>query len=218
MRPVIGHKGKKSMRCHVHGFECHSALAPSGVNAVEYAAEIVAHIRGMARKRREEGPFNHDYSPPFTTIHTGTIHGGTALNIVPKDCTFDFEFRYIPGDDPEALYAEVRRFAETRLVPEMQAARPTTGIEFRETTAFPGLSTATDAEVTELALSLTGANSTGHVSFGTEAGLFQQAEIPAVVCGPGSIEQAHKPNEFIALEQIRQCEAFIGRLIERAAA
>jgi acetylornithine deacetylase len=137
---------------------------------------------------------------------------------VPKDCVFDFEFRYIPGDDPEALYAEIRRFAETRLLPEMRAARPETGIDFRETTAFPGLSTPLDAEVTELALALTGANSTGHVSFGTEAGLFQQAEIPAVVCGPGSIEQAHKPNEFIAVEQVRQCEAFVARLMERVAA
>jgi acetylornithine deacetylase len=218
MRPVIGHKGKKSMRCHVHGFECHSALAPAGVNAVEYAAEIVARIRAMARRRRDEGPFDRDYSPPFTTIHTGTIHGGTALNIVPKDCTFDFEFRYIPGDDPEAIYAEIRRFAEAELLPQMRAVRPETAIAFRETTAFPGLSTAPDAEVTQLALALSGANALGHVSFGTEAGLFQKAEIPAVVCGPGSIEQAHKPNEFIELEQVRQCEAFIGRLVERAAA
>jgi acetylornithine deacetylase len=218
MKPVIGHKGKRSLRCRVHGYECHSALAHEGVNAVEAGAEIVAYLKSMARRFRDNGPYDQDFSPPYTTVHTGTIHGGTALNIVPKDCSFVFEFRYLPGTDGEALVEEVRRFAATRIEPEMKAVRPETGIDFEELTAFPGLQVETADEVTQLALSLTGANATGKVSFGTEAGLFQKAGIPTVVCGPGSIEQAHKPDEFIEIDQIRACEGFLRRLFDRAAA
>ncbi len=115
MQVAIAHKGKKSMRAHVHGKECHSSLAPKGVNAVEYAALAIAHLRGMGRRFAAEGPFDHDYDVPHTTVHTGTIQGGTALNIVPKDCTFAFEFRHLPVQDPEALYAEFKRYVETEL-------------------------------------------------------------------------------------------------------
>jgi acetylornithine deacetylase len=217
MQPVVAHKGKKSVRCCVHGLESHSALAHLGVNAVEAAAEIVAHLKQLARRKRDEGPFDQAFMPPYTTVHTGTIHGGTALNIVPRDCEFVFEFRYLPGDDPEPLYAEVKRYAET-LLPEMHAVSAKTGIDFHEITNIAGLSTRPDDEVVHLAQSLSGANSVGTVSFGTEGGLFQEAGIATVVCGPGSIEQGHKPNEFIALDQVRQCELFLHRLIDRVAA
>ena len=218
MQPVTGHKGKRSFRCRVHGFECHSALTHLGVNAIEAAAEMVARLKAMARRKRELGPFDPDYAPPYTTIQTGVIHGGTALNIVPKDCSFDFEFRLLPGDDPESGIAELRAFAAEKLLPEMRAVRPETAIAFEELSAFPGLDTAADAEITRLVAALTGANGTGKVAFGTEGGLFQQAGIETVVCGPGSIEQAHKPDEFIDLDQIAQCEKFIGRLFERVLA
>jgi acetylornithine deacetylase len=218
MKPVIGHKGKHSLRCHVHGFECHSALAHQGVNAVEAAAEIVAYLKSMARRFRDHGPHDPDFVPPYTTVHTGRIEGGTALNIVPKDCRFDFEFRFLPGVDGEALVAEVKRFAATRIEPEMKAVRPETGIRFEDLTTFPGLVVDSEDEVTQLVLALTGANATGKVSFGTEAGLFQKAGIPTVVCGPGSIEQAHKPDEYIALEQVQACERFMRRLLDRIAA
>ena len=217
MRPVIGHKGKRSFRCRVHGFECHSALAHLGVNAIEAAAEMVALLKAMARRRRDEGPFDPEYTPAYTTIQTGVIHGGTALNIVPKDCTFDFEFRLLPAENPEAGISELRAFAENRLLPEMRAVRAEAAIEFEELSAFPGLDTADDAEITRLVASLTGANGTAKVSFGTEGGLFQQAGIPTVVCGPGSIEQAHKPDEFIDLDQIAQCERFISRIFDSVA-
>jgi acetylornithine deacetylase len=166
----------------------------------------------MARRKRDEGPFEPDYAPPYTTIHTGIIRGGTALNIVPKDCSFDFEFRLLPRDNPETALRELRAFAKERVLPEMQAVRPQTGISFEELSSFPGLDTAADAEVTRLVAALSGANGTGKVSFGTEAGLFQAAGIPTVVCGPGSIEEAHKPDEFIALDQIAECERFLRRL------
>jgi acetylornithine deacetylase len=218
MRPVIGHKGKRSFRCTVRGFEAHSAMTHLGVNAVEAAAELVVELKAMARRKRGEGPFDAGYDPPYTTIHSGTIAGGTALNIVPKECSFEFEYRLLPGDDADRPIAALRAFAETRLLPEMRAVRPETSIEFTELSGFPGLATEPGAEITRLVLELTGANSTGKVAFGTEAGLFHAAGIPTVVCGPGSIEQAHKPDEFIEPDQIRRCEAFIGRLLDRAAA
>ena len=215
MQIVIGHKGKRSLRCRVHGFEAHSSLTHLGVNAIEAAAELIARLKAMARHKRDHGPFDPDFAPPYTSIHTGVIHGGTALNIVPRDCHFDFEFRLLPGDDPEPLVQELRDFAATTLLPEMQAVQPETGIDFEELTAAPGLDTPRDAEVTRLVAALTGANVTAKVSFGTEGGLFQEAGIPTVVCGPGSIEQAHKPDEFIALDQIARGEAFLRRLIDR---
>jgi acetylornithine deacetylase len=217
MQPVIGHKGKRSFHCRVHGFECHSAMTHLGVNAVEAAAELVAELKAMARRKRGLGPFDADFTPSYTTIHTGRISGGTALNIVPRECSFDFEYRLLPGDDADGPIAELRAFAESRLLPEMRAVRPEASIEFAELSAFPALATEPEAEVTRLAMSLTGANGTGKVAFGTEAGLFQAAGIPTAVCGPGSIEQAHKPDEFIELAQIVRCEEFIARLFDRVA-
>ncbi len=137
---------------------------------------------------------------------------------MPKDCSFDFEYRLLPADDPEAPIRELRAFAEERLLPEMRAVQPQTSIDFEELSAYPGLDTPADAEITQLVASLTGANGTGKVSFGTEAGLFHRIGIPTVICGPGSIEQAHKPDEFIALDQIAQCETFIRRLFARLTA
>jgi len=214
MQPVVAHKGKKSVRCLVRGHESHSALAHSGVNAIEAAAEIIARIRQLAREKRDRGPYDPGFTPPYTTIHTGTVSGGTALNIVPRECRFDFEIRYLPGDDADALLDELRRHAAS-LVPEMHRVSAATGFEFDEYNAIPALAAAADSEVVQLAQALTGANGLGKVSFGTEGGLYQQAGIPTVICGPGSIEQAHRPNEFIALDQVKQCEAFLHRLIAR---
>ena len=218
MKVATAHKGKKSLRCHVHGHECHSSLAPKGVNAIEYAAEVIAYLKSMGRRFAANGPFDHDYDVPHTTVHTGVIKGGTALNIVPKDCSFDFEFRYLPVQDPQALFAEVNAFVEEKLKPEMQRIAGETGISWSPISAFPGLNTPEDAEVTTLAKSLAQANGTTKIAFGTEGGLIQEIDIPTVICGPGSIEQAHKPNEFVALEQIAQCEAFVGRLLGKLAA
>jgi acetylornithine deacetylase len=218
MKVIVAHKGKKSMRCHVRGLECHSSLAPRGVNAIEYAAEAIAYLRRMAQRIAAEGASDPDYDIPHTTVHTGVVHGGTALNIVPKDCVFDFEFRYLPGDDPEALLAEVRGFAERELEPAMRAVAPETGFHWEETSAFPGLDTPADAEIVGLAKTLSGGNATGKVAFGTEAGLFQSIGIPTIICGPGSIGQAHKPDEFISLEQVALCERFLRRLMDRVCA
>lgn len=217
MKPVIAHKGKVSIRCRVRGHESHSALSDRGVNAVEAAAELIAYLKGMARRRRDKGPFDRSFSPPYTTIHTGVVQGGTALNIVPRDCVFEFEFRTLPGEASEPLLDEVKRFADT-LLPEMRAVSAGAGFAFEVTNATPGLSEAPDSEVTGLARALSGANEVGKVSFGTEAGLFQEADIPTIICGPGSIDVAHRPDEFVEIDQIRQCEAFLRRLMDRVCA
>ncbi len=215
MKVVTGHKGKRSVCCHVRGKEAHSSLAPYGVNAVNAAARVVGHLADMAARKAEEGPFDPDFDVPYTTVHTGTIEGGTQLNIVPGHCRFEFEFRYLPQDDPDALLGEVKRFAEESVAPAMREIDPATGFSWEELSSFPGLDLAPGAEVVELAKALSGGNDTGKVAFGTEAGLFDQRGIPTVVCGPGSIDQAHKPDEFVTLEQVALCERFMDRLEER---
>lgn len=218
MNVVTGHKGKHSERGRVHGFECHSALTPKGVNAVEVAAELVALLRKMARRVQEQGPFDEAYDPPFTTIHTGLIQGGTALNIVPKDCCFEFEIRNLPTHDVAPLVRELHDYAERVLLPEMQQVSHEVGISWEPLPCYPGLEAGDAKALIALTQALGGAgDARGKVSFGTEAGLFRRAGIEAVVCGPGSIEQAHKPNEFISLEQVARGEAFVARLIERCA-
>jgi len=215
MKVTVGHKGKKSVRCHVRGFEAHSSLAPKAVNAVELAAEVIVYLRGMAKRFAAEGPFDDGYDVAHTTAHTGVIHGGTALNIVPKDCHFDFEFRYLPDQNVEAMFDEVKRYAEETLQPAMRKIAADTGFSWQELSWFPGLATPVDSEIVELAKALSGGNSTIKVAFGTEAGLFHEAGIPTIICGPGSIEQAHKPDEWVSLEQLAACETFMRRLMDR---
>ena len=215
MRPVIAHKGKQGFRCHVRGLTCHSAYAPQGVNAVEAAAEAVAYLKGMARRHRDHGPYDRGFDVAHTTVHTGVLRGGTALNIVPHECTFDFEFRHLPGDDPDALLAEFRDYIEHTLAPEMRALSPDAGFTLVPLSVLPALDNGPEVEVVGLAQELSGNDDIGKVSFGTEGSQFQRAGIPTVVCGPGSIEQAHKPDEYVEVEQVLQCEEFLRRLMDR---
>jgi acetylornithine deacetylase len=215
MKPVIAHKGKRSYRCTARGTAAHSAYAPRGVNAVEAAAEAIAHLKRMARRHRDSGPFDRSFDIGYSTVHTGIIRGGTALNIVPHHCTFDFEFRVLPGDDPEALLAEFERYVRERIEPEMHATDPATGFVIEPLSEIPALDTGAETEVAALAQELSGSSEFGKVSFGTEASQFQRAGIPTVICGPGSIEQAHRPNEFVSLEQVARCEAFLRKLGDR---
>jgi acetylornithine deacetylase len=212
MQVIVAHKGKLSVRCEVKGLECHSALTHAGVNAVEAAAEVVAYLKRMARRFRDQGPYDPDFTPPYTTVHTGLIHGGIALNVVPKDCGFSFEFRHLPQQDAEVLLEEVKRYAETWLLPEMRAVFPGAGFVWHRQSDYPALLDADNRSFAQTARSLCGCLFSGKVSFGTEAGLYQDIGIPAIVCGPGSIEQAHKPDEYIEAKQIGVCEEFLRRL------
>jgi acetylornithine deacetylase len=215
MKPIVAHKGKKSYRCAVHGLAAHSAYAPHGVNAVEAAAEAVAYLKHMARRHRDHGPFDKSFDVAHTTVHTGVMRGGTALNVVPQECVFDFEFRYLPGDDPSALLREFTEYVRKTLEPEMQAVHPAAGFVIEPLSEILSLDTGTETEIVSLAQELSGNAEIGKVSFGTEGSQFQRAGIPTVICGPGSIEQAHKPNEFVSLDQIAQCEQFMRRLMDR---
>jgi len=215
MQPVIAHKGKRSYQCCVRGKEAHSALTPQGVNAIEYAARIIGYIRHMAERMRDCEPRDNGFDVPFTTLQTGVIAGGTAGNIVPRECTFQFEFRYLPGADPDALEREIKDYAERVILPEMQRTDPNTGISFETRAEIPGLNTAEEDQVTRLAQALSRNKSTSKVAYATEGGLFQRAGIPAIICGPGSIEQAHKPDEYVTLEQVALCESFMERLLEQ---
>ena len=215
MKPVIAHKGKKSYRATVRGLASHSAYAPSGVNAVEAAAEAVAYLKRMARRRRDSGPYDRGFDVAHTTVHTGVLQGGTALNIVPHECTFDFEFRHLPGDDPQKLIDEFQTYVSKTLEPEMHAVYKDAGFDIQLMSQIPALDNSAETEVVALAQALSGNRDIGKVSYGTEGSQFQAAGIPTVICGPGSIEQAHKPNEFVAVEQIAQSETFLRGLLSR---
>jgi len=218
MQPVIAHKGKRSYQCRVSGKEAHSALTPQGVNAIEYAARIIGYIRHMAERMQACEPRDYGFDVPFTTLQTGVISGGTAGNIVPRECVFQFEFRYLPGADPDALEREIKDYAERVILPEMHRTDPGTGISFETRAEIPGLNTTEEEEVTRLAQALSRNKSASKVAYATEGGLFQQAGIPAIICGPGSIAQAHKPDEYVTLEQVALCESFMERLLEQICA
>jgi acetylornithine deacetylase len=214
MRLVLAHKGKRSWRGRVRGHEAHSSLTPRGVNAVQIACEIVSYIGERAREFREKGHRDEAYDVPFTTAHVGVIHGGTAVNIVPRDCWFDFELRHLPLDDPEAFAADVDRFAQT-FIADMHAVSPDTYVEFDLLSKLPGMDTHDGSEIASLAHACNGNAEVGKVSFGSEASLFQGIDIATVICGPGHIEQAHQPNEWVSIDQLARCEAFMRRLADR---
>jgi len=217
MQPVVAHKGKRAYKCCFRGREAHSALTPQGVNAIEYAARLVVYIRHMAERMRDCESRDNGFDVPFTTLQTGVIKGGTAANIVPRDCEVHFEFRYLPGIDPEALEREIKSYAERVLLPEMRAVDPATFIAFETKAEIPGLDPSVERaeqdRVTSLAQALARNQAIAKVAYATEAGLFQRAGIPSIICGPGSIGEAHKPNEFITLEQVALCESFMERLL-----
>jgi acetylornithine deacetylase len=214
MKPVLGHKGKLAMRCEVHGAACHSAYAPQGVNAIEYAAELIGELGRIGSRLR--APELHDprFDPPFSTVQTGVISGGTALNIVPADCRFDFEVRALPTLDPRGVADELERYAEQELVPTMLAINGQSGIRFCELSSYPGLATDSRSQAAELIAQFCGSNDFSTVAFGTEGGLFDAIGIPTVVCGPGSMDQGHKPDEFVSIEQLDACDAMLERVAQ----
>lgn len=218
MQVVIGHKAKRSVAATVRGHTVHSSLAPLGVNAVEYAARVISKVRDIAERLAREGARDPLYDVPHSTAHTGLVHGGSALNIVPDQCTFEYEFRTIAADDPNALADEVANYARGVLEPQMKAVAPEAGITLRDRSSFPGLDTAPASEIVGLSMAFSGRNDLAKVAFGTEAGGYSADGIPSVVVGPGSIDQAHKADEFIAVSELEKCGAFIDRLIEHCAA
>lgn len=212
MQVMTGHKGLRVYRCRVRGLEAHSSLAPSGVNAIEYAAQLIARIREIAAELRSRGPRDEDFGVPFVTLSTGVIRGGTATNIVPRDCEFRFDLRYLPGMNASEPIDRMRRFAAETLLPEMRRVAPGADVRIELEEDAPALDTAADHPIARLGARLCGGAKPGRAPFATDGGHFHRAGIPTIVLGPGSVEQAHQPNEFIALEQVAQCEQFLERL------
>jgi len=214
LKPVLGHKGKLAMRCQVQGAACHSAYAPYGVNAIEYAAKLIGKLGDIGEALAL--PEHHDarFDPPFSTVQAGVIKGGRALNIVPAECEFDFEVRTLPGFAAQAVADQLQTYAEAELLPRMRKVNAASAIRLQPLSAYPGLATPADSEAAQLVALLSGSEAFGTVAFGTEGGLFDQAGIPTVVCGPGSMDQGHKPDEFVSVEQLQGCDAMLSRLVD----
>ena len=215
MQPILAHKGKLNLLVRVRGRPGHSSLPATGVNAIHAAAEAIAHVAAEARRLAREGPFEDGFDPPHTTIHVGTIQGGTILNIIPERCEFTMEWRTIPGDDAVGHVERLRAFVAATIEPAMHAVHRNTGFDFEVLTTMPGMSLDPNHPLTALVKQLTGSNSTGKVSYGTEGGYYQNASIPTIICGPGHIAQAHQPDEWVAQEQLDACDVFIRRLADR---
>jgi len=215
MQAVVAHKGKRDFCCRVRGREAHSSLTPEGVNAIEFAARLIAFIRNLADRLSRDEPRDARFAVPYTTLQTGVINGGIAVNVVPRDCEFHFEMRNLPTASQDALSQEIFAFAERHLVPEMHAVAAGTGIEIELGMNLPAFSIAADAPLVKWAqqVARTAERGAGAVSFATEASIFANAGIPTVVLGPGSIEQAHKPDEYISYEQVAACEQLFERMI-----
>ncbi|MBO9450217.1 acetylornithine deacetylase [Tropicibacter sp. R16_0] len=216
MKAVTGHKGGQGFWVDVWGFEVHSSIMHTGVNAIMEAAKIIAWSNEVneTERAKEPTPVAAMFEPPWTTLHTGVIEGGTAANITAKHCQFDIGYRAVPDADKDAWTAMVRD--KIREVEEgMQAIHPEARIEVHQRFGVPGLKPEENGEAEGLVRKITGDNASHVVSYGTEAGQFQEAGYSAVVCGPGDIAQAHQPNEFITVEQFNAGHAFMERLLDR---
>ena len=215
MAVATGHKGKTALHADCIGKEAHSALAPTGLNAIHLAAELVAELRGIQAEIQDKGAKDDDYDVPYSTIHVGKINGGVVVNIVPNLCTMDFEIRNMANDDPKEILTQIKVAAE-KIVEKAREHAPEAKIEITVTNTYPGLNTPTNADVVDFVKSLTGANGTIKVAFGTEGGLFdQELDVPTVICGPGSMAQGHKPDEYVSEEQLEKCDATLSVLIDR---
>lgn len=212
MRVIRGHKALTMVRVTFHGVAAHSSRTPFGVNAIEYAAHLVRFVRQVADEFRTAGPFDEHYDVPFTTATVNQIEGGIAVNTVPAECTLTFEFRAVAAVDVDATVERFRGEA-ARIEALMREENPDARVEVSIGAQAPGLETDGDDDVIELVTGLGGIPSHEKVAYGTEAGLFQRAGIPTVVCGPGDIAQAHAPDEFVELDQIDRCDAFLDSLL-----
>ena len=215
MVPAIAHKGVHRWRCCVRGKSAHSSLTPMAVNAVEAAARLVAHIAAIGDELRDRGPRQSGFDVPYSTSAVCRIEGGIADNVVPEVCRVHYEFRDLPGADAAALQRRVEAYAAT-LTPAMQAVEPTSGFSFEAFASMPAFQARPDEPAVRLAQRLADTTATTLVAFGTEAGLFQRAGMSTVVCGPGSINQAHQADEYVSLVQLARAEDFLRGLVGAA--
>ena len=213
---VDGHKGKAGYRCTITGREAHSAYPTLGANAVVAAARIITRVAEFGEGFAAHGPFAAGFDPPHHTSGVGRIEGGSQLNIIPNHCSFEFEFRTLPGEDPLRFVREIEAFAQEEILPGLRATAPDAGIEFEEVLAYPGMIPPPESDFTRLLHELTGTREPAKVAFGTDGGCFAARGIPTLICGPGDIKVAHKPDEWIAVEQLERCDAFLREVVRGA--
>ncbi len=217
MAVVDAHKGPVRWQIEINGRAAHSSMAHLGVNAITYAGRLLGEISAIEAELKMRPP-ELRFNPPYPTLQVTMIEGGTASNIIPVSCRFGFEVRAIAGLDIDAIERRLSTFIETSCLPEMRAVAPDSGITLKRTNSVPPFAATPNSEAVALALRLTGKNETFAVSYATEAGLFQDADAPSVICGPGSIDQAHTANEWIAKSELAACSAFLENLGDWAAA
>ncbi|WP_284336141.1 acetylornithine deacetylase [Comamonas sp. NoAH] len=214
MQPVVAHKGINVWRCKVHGKAVHSSLTPRGSNAIEYAARLICRIRDVADSFKAQGPYDTLFDVPYTTVTTNQISGGIAVNTLPELCEFAYEFRNLPGMAPDGIQAQVEAYVHNELLPRMRQEFADARIEFESIANAPAFDSAETEAISQLVQALTGDHEKRKVAYATEAGLFQQAGIPTVVCGPGAIANAHKANEYVEVAQLQRCETFLRKLAQ----
>jgi acetylornithine deacetylase len=212
LQVVTSHKGIAALKTTVTGHEAHSSQTHRGVSAVMTAARLVNFLEQMAQQRKQEGPFVEGFEPNFTTVHVGTIQGGTAINIISRHCEFMWDIRSLPCDDPHEIIQCFLTYCRD-MEPEMKAISNQAGIETEILANAPALGDQPHNDTAQLVRQLTGEQTTYKVPYATEGGQFQEVGLPVVICGPGSIDQAHKPNEFITLQQVEAGTAFLRSLI-----
>ncbi|WP_209599042.1 acetylornithine deacetylase [Ruegeria sp. HKCCSP351] len=212
MRIIEGHKGCYEYTAHFTGFEGHGSAPERGVNAVEYAVQYVSKLLALKADLQGRAPANSPFDPPWTTINTGSLVGGVAHNVIPGKARVDWEMRPVHKADADYVKDELHRFCAQSLIPAMQAVHPDAGIKTEIIGEVDGLEPMDENEARDLVMELTGANGADVVPFGTEAGIFQQLGMSVVVCGPGSIDQAHKPDEYVSVDQMAQCLDMLRRI------
>jgi acetylornithine deacetylase len=212
MKPILAHKGKLDVDVSVRGLTGHSSEPSKGVNAVQAAGEVIAWAAREARRLAVEGPFEDGFDPPHTTIHVGTVKGGTILNIIPEHAAFAMEWRPIPGDLPHRHLERMQAYIAQTIEPAMKAVHPACGFTCEVTLEMPGMALPADHALATVVKRVAGTNSAGKVAYGTEGGFYQNAGIPTIICGPGDIAQAHQPDEWIAESELVDCDRFIRRL------
>ena len=216
MHVVGAHKAGAVLSTRCHGREGHSSKPYLGANAVMMAGEFIAYLEALGEELRQIRDPRFD--PPYTTLQANMISGGTAVNVLARECAVGWEYRALPDQDTDALVKRITDHLETEILPKYRKGWPDAFFETALRAAYPGLSFHEDSPAVALVREVTGANAIEAVAYGTEAGLFQNAGIPAVICGPGSIDQAHKADEFIAVSELDACEKFLRKVIARAVA
>ncbi len=213
MTMVVAHKGIAVYRCRVHGKSAHSSLTTQGVNAISYASKMIGFVDDLAEQLSYRDDSDALFDVPYSTLSVGTIQGGTATNIVPNLCEFTFDYRNLPHMTQDDILAPIQaKVAE--LAAQMQTRAPETGIELQQLESVPAMTDSTNDELQQLVAALVDDDKRHKVAYATEGGQFTDAGIPTIICGPGSIEQAHKADEYVALSEIKRCDVFLQRLLK----